>query len=174
MWVEGNTYTGDLQEMGTGLEGAHAKCAAAAPGAGLPDSSYMHRAVLGLQFKHPKNTLAIAGAPNLENRELRRPDGAKIADKYADFFETSKDLVNAVSDTGIEALGGDDDSYWTGLNASGNVDTGNTCSNWTSDSNSVNGSYGGFKQTDVKRFRYNTAQCDVSTDDKYTILCVSY
>ena len=148
MWVEGNTYAGDLRreemgtKMGTGLEGAHAKCTMAASGKGLPGSrTYTHKAVLGSASDgHPRD-LPI---PNQENRELQRPDGTKIADKYADFFDPSPlvTLTNKVSDTGISALSGGDDTYWTGLLQNGNVDTGNHCTNWTSTTG--NGSYGGF------------------------------
>ena len=69
---------------------------------------------------HPRDLFI----PNQENRELQRPDGTKIADKYAAFFDPSVPLTSAVSDTAIDALSGDNnDAYWTGLLQDGNVDT---------------------------------------------------
>jgi len=136
VFVTGNTYTGNLG----GLEGADAKCQAAADNAGLDGIflawlSTWPGPVIGTPSIDPRTRFIRHNVPYV------RTDGVKIADHYADLVDGTIDAPIDRTESGTQLFSFDEPTlFWstTAANGEGIVsgtldDEDATCFNWTTD-----------------------------------------
>ena len=113
------------------------------PGAGLPSGTFTHRSILPSSSFDPRNIFA-------NDPPVERPDGTSIIGAYSDFFDPIESLDNNVAGISVSTL--------TGFDNSG--DPGDTCSDWTSNSNSDNTTHGNTARPNFARLRNIGSTCN--------------
>ena len=129
-------------------------------------ADYQHKAVIAYPQDLPHN-FEIA---NKDSRELQRPDGTLIANRYEQFFDASYTLQASVSDT--------EQAYWTGLSrtnpqaAREGENCGPVGASWTSQSVSYVSSWG--RSTASGSERYWAGNYPQACNAELRVLCISH
>ena len=105
--------------------------------------------------------------PNVENREVQRPSGRKIANTIAEFFDN-------VAVPNVDAsVSESDDKIWTGV--APNTSDYDNCENWSDEGTGVptgliSGVIGELNRTHSNRIGRGIFTCTLN----YRLLCASY
>ena len=152
MWPSTQNTNGDMG----GVNGATTICETDALGIAGPVAGLTHRAVIATASNDPRNYFS-------NNPPVQRPNATVITNTYSDFFNSTVIAVKAVSSSSSI-------TFWTGIDTSGQPETGSNCGNWTLASNANNGRLGKANARNSDRFREYVRSCNNSVN----LLCISY
>jgi len=154
-------YTDNVARNGNlgGRAGADAICKGMA---GKPAGFAQYRAFISVS-----DTDEIRDMPTLYGVPTTDPivgTGGTIANDWADLLDGNIALE-------LETAIGATQHYWTGSNADGSLET-NTCSNWTSGSDSIDGAVGDRRETSKSWLRESDLRS--SCDSSLALVCIAY
>lgn len=151
-FVSSTEYDGDLG----GIAGANAKCQARAEAANLGGRWF---AVLSWE----DGTVDLDA--DLQADDLtayRTVTDTTITTACNRLWDTTVNLAAAINVDETGAAGALGTDVWTGSTNAGNVNSGNTCSNWTSNAGGVNGAFGTRTAVDGNSTAAGTQACNLT------------